>query len=337
MCKLFAITNTSKIKPKQLEKITKSVENTMSYEKDGLGITVLHKDGSIAGRKYLKTQAASVLNKPDTTSPISKPHSLELGEFNANAIQSMIIHGRTSTNSVSLTNTHPIVKHGLWLSHNGVVEDSGPKYNMTTSNDTEHIVERIATQGLEAIEKHISGYYACLYFKEHSKMLHVFRDSIAPLYIALVPKLETYIIATTEELIENACNAINVLSEVIEEVDDNVYFEVNGLDFNNIKQFEPKGRSAYSDSKAHLSLGKTFDFSPSEELIGSNELEFLVETETYSDDSWSFFLGHRSLTHFEFLQLGDDERLSCVVVRSDGTICSSDSKLNGLLYEGHSA
>lgn len=171
MCKLMCITKTDQIEAHDLEQLTKFVAGHMGKtEKDGFGITILKNDNSLYARRFLNPDNASmynmILNKSfivknvnDTGKPLEKDET----------VKSIIFHGRMSTNNISLVNTHPIVKHDIWLSHNGVVEDSGPKYKMNTSNDTEHMVERLS-QGISAIEKNITGYYATMSFKDDQKV-----------------------------------------------------------------------------------------------------------------------------------------------------------------------
>ena len=340
MCKLFSINNTSKLTKNQLENVVKTVENAMKVEKDGFGITALHNNGHIAARKYLKTYEASILKDSSPWTPVSKKSYQDIGKIFPDDITSLILHGRTSTNSVSLINTHPIIKNDHFLSHNGVVEDSGPKYIPTTSNDTEHIVERLTTQGLSAIEKYISGYYACMYFKKGSDSLHIFRDNIATLHIGYSEDLESYILATTQDLIKQVAKALKIKINNIDEVEDNVYFELTASnDFENIQYFTPKGRSSYSDSKSHLSLGYSFNDYSGKEYYSKNDYysmdsedEFLWEVENNADNTWTFMNDRISYTFEEFMKLSDDEKLKCEVIRSDGTICSVDVQRNGKIY-----
>ena len=62
------------------------------------------------------------------------------------------------------------------------------------------------------------------------------------------------------------------------------------------------------------------------------EEAFLEEIEEDADHSWSFFSGRESFTLFEFMDLADDEKLACTVVRADGTILSMDNRIDGKLF-----
>lgn len=340
MCKLMSFTNLKGQSVATVNKLTKVVAKAMnSTERDGFGVTLNTSKGLYA-RRFLKPLEANIVDPIPKPVPFLKINKNEVGTL-GNNIKSAIFHGRTSTNDSTLLNTHPIVKHGLWLSHNGVVEDSGPTYKMLTTNDTEHMVERMS-QGLKAIETYITGYYATMHYKQGSNAIHILKDNIAWLYSAELLELGGYVFATTESLIVDVCKTMGFKIGPVGELKNNIYFEVDGLSILNMSNITPKGRSAYSDNLASKSLGRKLDavtipdyYARDTYELTQDEMveEFLYEIEQDADSSWSFQYLGRSITLDEFFVLEAAEQLDCVVVRSDGTICSPD-KMNGLLYEG---
>lgn len=330
MCKLMTFTSLKNQSVKDLDKLTKIVSKAMySTEKNGFGVTV-NSDRGLFARRFLNPLDATVLGAIKNTAFLkpSKNQDGILGE----KLKSVIFHGRTSTNSVSLINTHPIVKHGLWLSHNGVVEDSGPKYDMITSNDTEHMIERISDNTFEST---ISGYYATMHFENGQDSIQIVKDSVASLYCAEVVELEGYCIATTSSLIESTLKAMGWTHRGIESVQDNIAFQVEGLSSFNIRTITPKGRSTYSDSLSTLSLGRSLPskYDSGETQDDRNE-EYMYELDNLADHTWEYYYFDQKLSYLEFFKLEYEQRMDCLVIRSDGTICSPDEN-NGLLHEGN--
>lgn len=341
MCKLFAVTNASKLKTSELEKMTRSVAKNMSSERDGFGVMLKKQNGELVTRRFLKPSQAT-LKMPPKAYPFSKQRINGQGEMTQFCkAASVAFHGRTSTNSVGLINTHPISKHGMHLIHNGVVEDHGPKYQMLTSNDTEHMVERIHDGTFEQV---ITGYYATIHYKDGDNMMRIIKDSTAMLYFVWSDQLDSFVFGTTESLITSVMKDMGFKHEPIQELQDNISLEFLGNKVMAQRTITPKGRSAYADSKSELSLGYSIDSkapayretaydSALRNTLTDEELEFLEEIETLADHTWTFFCGKDSFTLDEFLDLADDEKLSCTVIRADGTILSMDDRFNGKLFD----
>lgn len=348
MCKLFIMTNSSKLKTEQVETLIKTVSKRMNKtERDGFGLSVRGSKG-IFNRRFLKPKSASLLDKYSKLSFL-KPSMNEDGELGT--IDSLILHGRTSTNAGGLVNTHPISKNGFHLCHNGVVEDSGEKYVMQSQNDTEHVVHRFS-QGITEVEKHISGYYAFAAFQDGTDKLFIVKDSIASLYFAEVPSLDCHVFATTHELIVDALKSIGVKHLPIEDLLENTMLTYQGSKLISQDSIKPKGRSSYADSLASKSLGYSIgqstqwpeqkwqddmltvnDFS----ALDSPEELFFDEIYSEADHTWVFISCREHFSVNAFLELSEKEQLSATVIRADGTICSHDTDKNGKLWEGQAS
>lgn len=346
MCKLFIMTNTKKLKTEQVETLVKSVSKRMAKtERDGFGMSVRGSKG-VFNRRFLKPKAASMTDSFSKL-PFLKPSMNQDGELGT--VDALIFHGRTSTNALGLVNTHPISKHGLHLCHNGVVEDSGPKYKMQSQNDTEHVVERFS-QGMSEVEKHISGYYAFAAFKDGTDELFIAKDSIASLYFAEVPSLDCHVFATTHELITEALKSIGVKHLPIEDLKENTLLVYDGAHLMSQTDFVPKGRSTYADSLASKSLGYSLgeqvqwpeqkwndDILSYDQYRVTPEEIFFEELYAEADHTWVFIKGKTTYSVDEFLELPEADILKATIIRADGTICSPDELRNGKLWEGQSA
>lgn len=340
MCKIFTLTNASKIK--SFTKATKVIRDLVSEtERDGFGYAVQTTKGVFGERtvepeEFLPGSKLSPLNLPFAES-LDNSFGIR-GTVNGSAI----FHGRTSTNTRSLLNTHPIQKYGWTLIHNGVVSNNGPQYEMMTSNDTEHLIEFLATEGIGAVESHLTGYYAVNALGPDGR-LHVFRDSIAPLNIGWIESIESFAIATRASHIEKFCKAMGYKHGKINPIHDNAYVVFSGNEFEVQPDVKPRGRTSVESVHASKSLGVELD-DPSGNVLGEvfeserfseDEIMFLKEVTEFADSSYSFFdYRNGPITLADFKALSDDEKTYCTVIRPDGTVCSPDDYYSDRFYEG---
>ena len=184
-------------KVKQQNKLINTAAKLLSeYEKHGFGYVAQGERGVFGERSLSPSTFKTSFDVSDFEAPFVENKSNTFG-VKTKFSGSVLFHGRTSTNDISLINTHPINKRGWSLIHNGVVSNHGPKYEMTTTNDTEHLVEYLSTVGVSGIEQHLSGYYAIAAIAPDG-ITHILRDDTATLFVARVDSIDSYIIATTE-------------------------------------------------------------------------------------------------------------------------------------------
>lgn len=193
MCKIVIIPNASKVKD------FKDFSETMAYElsdqSDGFGFAAQGKKGVFGSRTLSPSSFAD--EKPPS---FAVGNRYDFGE-QSEVIGAAMFHGRVSTNYISIRNTHPIEREGWYLIHNGVVTHHGKKYKKNTSNDSEDVLFELMNGGITSVAKNLTGYYAVGAIDDNG-LVHVIRDSIASLYVAYSEKLETFIFATTTELID---------------------------------------------------------------------------------------------------------------------------------------
>ena len=339
MCKIVAFTNLSKVK--SLDRVIDiCAEYLNKYEHDGFGYTIQGTKGPFGERTTAPTFTRSF------TRPVINEKWV-IQNYNRYGVKTRtghagIFHGRTSTNHKTIENTHPIVKGGLHLIHNGVVSNQGPNYDMTTTNDTEHLAHYLTTMGISGVEANLSGYYAVCAIDEKTGDLIIFRDSIARLSCAYIESIDSFIFATTEVLIKEICKALNLKHSVISGVKDNTMLVFNKGFQVDYREIEPMGYTAKESIHAGKSLGVSLvpdsprtDWTkePAKEPdFTQDELSFLDEVENFADSTYSFFdFKKNPLTYDEFQSLEVDEKLYCIVIRSDGTLCSP-TDYNTLTY-----
>ena len=343
MCKLLILTNTQKVKSMKAL-VSTAAKLCAESERDGFGYFVQTSSG-VYGEKTLRPASfAYSMHRPDKNIPFSSRAYERIGK-RAKGVGAAVFHGRTSTNEVSLRNTHPIAKHGWTLCHNGVVSDHGPAYTRNTTNDTEHIVERLATGGIESVEKYLTGYYAFGALDPHG-ILHVVKDSTANLFVSWSEELDSYVFATKEDHITRLCDSLAVSCSVPAAVNNNTHLTFRRGELQSHTSIEPRGYTRNEASWSSASLGRALDvpaaksqpakqakqakppivterwFPTKQDQYTVDEQLFLLEIEQKADSSYSFkdYKGNL-LSYRDFINLEPEEQLCCTVVRPDGTIC----------------
>lgn len=259
MCKLLIVTNISKLTDKQLSTlIDKAAKPISKYERDGFGFAYTTEDGVYAERWVDPDEfAARKLKAGPYDHVLAQPAEFDsVGNAESKHVGGLLVHGRTSTNDVALMNTHPFINDKHVLIHNGVVQNVGEHVERVSTNDTEFILTHYTNGGMARVAESVSGYYACGMLDIATGNTIVFRDSTASLFVAWIAKFETYMFATTKEILIAAAAAIGVKRVSIRDAQLNfhVVFDKTGKLIDS-STFEPLKRSFGSlDDK---SLGRS--------------------------------------------------------------------------------
>jgi len=316
MCKVIIIPDASKIE--KFNEFTMVMADALSSMPDGYGYAAAGDQGVFGVR---------TLNPKAYVKGVKAPkfcyQDLEGFGKVSKVIGPAMFHGRMSTNVKSLTNTHPISRDGWHLIHNGVVTDHGPKYAMTTSNDSEHVLYRLINGGIESVAANLTGYYACGAIDDDG-LLHVFRDKTAPLYCAYSNVIESMIFATTEGLV-HAVGAYIKEELVPFEMKEETYLVFSGGDVVLEETFKSRGWDDFARSHAQRSLGWENDFYEQVSPAYNTELSEY----DLLDESYAYTLMSKALTYEEFVGLPFDNQLDCMITK-DGRLVDirSEFELN---------
>jgi hypothetical protein len=321
MCKIATFSNSTKLDIRKASEVIGKI--LLAQERDGFGYAV-QGSTNVFGEKCTADFFTSRLNVTHAVKlPIIEVRQSTFGHTDKPTGPAMF-HGRTSTNDRGLVNCHPMHKESWHLIHNGVVTDHGEKYVKNTTNDSEDLLHRLIL-GMGDVEKHLSGYYAFTAIDPQGR-LHVGRDSIATLYMAWLPKIESYLFCTTVELLESVCKALSIKYGPIDKVQDNSYFILNGNDLAFTSTISPRGYDSYSKSMASLSLGRDLEsYSTAFPEDGNlspdtQDIDALLEELDAIDDSYRIQDGTgEPITSETFKHLDDISRLDCLIQRPDGS------------------
>lgn len=267
MCKIFAMTSVEKIK--MTSDLIEIVRDAVckSNDRDGFGYAVNTLDGEIWGERTMTPFSFDAM-VPDVNGktkklPIVSPRlSNRFGPVGAENNVSFIAHGRLSTNKISLANTHPFLSENVALVHNGVVSDpnkaAGPR---KTSCDTEILLNLWEQDEITAIEENAGGYYA-IAILDRLGQLHIIKDDCAMLYVAFSPTAESYLIATTAEIIKDIASRMKWEIEPCERIMPNVYAVFRGNELHHNESIRPLGwhwddsDDSFTDSDVQKALGQ---------------------------------------------------------------------------------
>lgn len=343
MCKILMLTDGSRLDTKQLHKFLGYSNLALcARERDGFGWAALGTKG-VFGERYVKPNDFDFrIAKKAFNLPISVKNANSFGQL-SKVKGAVIAHGRTSTNNVSLANTHPFVKNNWTLIHNGVVQHHGDKYDMDSTCDTEHLAYNLSTGGVEAIERNITGYYAIGAISPDGK-LHVIKDATAQLNIAYVENIKSYIIGTTRDIIKEVADNMKWKISPIDAVTDNVHAVFEGNNMVHQASISPRGRSSYygGDDMDYLAAkafgyknersdkwdykNATSDWLTSEESRLTKQGGIVVNPlkEEVTKDCEIFMIDGTEIDFEDYQFLPVDERMKCTIIKSDGTWLERD-------------
>jgi len=334
MCKIFTFTNSTKLDIKKTSEII--AKRLSDLERDGYGYAVQGAQ-NVFGEKSIADRFTSRLNALHIVKlPIIEKRQLVFGEVDK-PTGPALFHGRTSTNDKGLLNCHPMQKDSWHLIHNGVVGDNGPKYKKLTTNDSEDLLHRLIL-GIDQVEKHLSGYYAFAAISPDGR-LHIGRDSVATLYIAWVDKIQSYVISTTENLIENILDDLKLKYGPIDKIENNIYMIFNGNDIVFQKAIKPIGYDYKQASYASKSLGRdltgtssayefnTYDYYESNKYgdftaFDSSEIQEsddIHDELDIMDDTYRILSDGETITRQEFYKLDYINQSACTIFRPDNS------------------
>lgn len=261
MCKIVGFSKLELTKPR-LNNLLCNVRDCMlgMRQEDGFGFACNSKDTGLYFERYVNPIDFQGINPNEHLSNYGPLLDVIDFEYSQSGIFTglngpLIIHGRTSTNDICVENTHPIVKAGIALIHNGVVNYTGPKRECLTTCDSEHILNAfVYGKGFQEWSQHFSGWAAIMALEEEGS-LTIARDDTAPLVVARLNN-GSFVFASCKELI--TCVAMSLKQRV----------STYTVQRSTIIRFEVNGKVNISSTpqmkSAALSTRKCFGFEQSE-------------------------------------------------------------------------
>jgi len=305
MCKIILIPDAKSVP--HWERFTRVCQELLSDMSDGFGYAYQSINGVARYRTTLDGERAWC------------------GEH-GKAIGAAMFHGRVSTNTLGLVNTHPIAKNEAYIVHNGVVTHHGESYAQDTQNDTEHVLYNYLSGGIASIADNLTGYYACGIIDADGTFL-VFRDGIANLVGAYSVTLGSMVFATNQALLDGIGDYLGETLVGTQVPNDTCYVYKDGVLVDTVS-LKSRGYGVTESMWASRSLGyeldsyaraKTWEESNDDAaLLDYVSEEYLSEFD-YFDHSYDYWFQDKQITYGEFMALGVRDQIECVIYRHDGS------------------
>ena len=218
MCKIMTIIGIGKDKGLEARRFAEIARPWLTESDfDGFGYAAAGKQG-LFGERWLNVEEAFKASTPHAYAELTGG-SVEVG-LGSNAFgtsqdwstaTTVLLHARASTNTVNMANTHPFVKNGVALVHNGVIHNAD-KFSRTLSTcDSEAILSLYLEHGVagdtheaQQLVNKLTGWYAfAALTTEH---VDVMKDGSTSLYFAVVPELgDAKVYCTSDTILAAAC------------------------------------------------------------------------------------------------------------------------------------
>lgn len=271
MCKVLIIPGVKPEKRQEAQKFIEAAGKKMSYspDNDGFGYACIYPDGNIYGEKWLKNDDAFKNRVSSVPSPeklrlremfgdalkgVTEDAPMEYEEFGSKGEgepTSFLVHARKKTKGdVSLQNTHPFYEHGvehdIAIIHNGTISNheqlSDKKYSTC---DSEVIMHEYLDKGMHNnsegvidLAKDLIGSYAVGVLTnaleeesgEYYPVVDIFKSN-KPLFCGYIKELDTFVFATTKEIIEYGCTHANMtlVDKSTYELEDGRFFRLDAV------------------------------------------------------------------------------------------------------------
>jgi predicted glutamine amidotransferase len=196
----------------------------------GFGYAAVSATTGLFGQKWVNPDDAFVVDRysdADKTMIANLGVSIEVpdrtktyAEFGTHGadIHTAVLHGRFSTNTISIENTHPFVigsgDTSTALIHNGVISNTHVLKNITSTCDSECILNlysdsAVATQPseIQRVADMLSGWYACAVITKLNGawIMDIFKETASKLFVTWVNELNAAVFCTTEEILYKTC------------------------------------------------------------------------------------------------------------------------------------
>lgn len=224
------------------------------FDKDGFGYSAYSAETGLYGERWL--DVTKLWKKPEQF--VVPSALLQLGDMidmprppaagyscfgtSGKTLKSVVLHGRNSTNTISIQNTHPFVdaEATMALSHNGVITNAAKfaEKDQISTCDSESILNLYKNHNVKTEPANIDclgilleGWYAVAVHHADG-VVDIFKEARSNLYVAHVPELgpKALVFATTENIIEAACEAAKFAKPVCHKVNAGVLtrFDADG-------------------------------------------------------------------------------------------------------------
>ena len=233
MCKIMVMSGINETNRKLALEFTKQMAMQISPgNNDGLGYAAVTTEGELFGERWHKNSEAfverpapSIQTKEETNIikqynefliPNVKPISYnKFGVINEDSIAAITLHTRLATSGKEFINTHPFVRGGTSLIHNGVIANARELEMIQSTCDSEAILNLYVKHGvtnnisnIQKVADKLQGYYACGVITETKKygyVVDIFKDTRANLSASYIRDMNIMVFSTQANDVAAVC------------------------------------------------------------------------------------------------------------------------------------
>ena len=232
MCKILAVAGiTDKNRKKVWEFVVASnVHMTAAADKDSVGYAAITAKGELFGERWMDyTDAFSYRPTPGegkwvedfcgALGPAVNTSYNKFGTLDSPHAVGIILHARHATCALTIENAHPFVRDNIALIHNGVIRNDKELTKLTSTCDSECILNEYVTKDvrsnpndIQKVVDKLEGYYACgvLGHTEDGPYLDIFKDIGAQLICAKIRELGCTVFCTKYEIVQATCKDLGL-------------------------------------------------------------------------------------------------------------------------------
>ena len=222
MCKIMMVPG---IKPENSEAAwawaVTAAPQLVSSDKHAFGYAALSRTTGLFGEKWtnvenafntfgLSKEVEATLTELSANEVNNKENYAQFGNRSAD-IGAIILHARHATCERNIQNAHPFVRDGLALIHNGVITNSKLLTNISSTCDSETILNEYvdydvqnSPELIDEVTQTISGWYAVAVLgnsADGTPIMDIFKESKASLFVAWVDELGAAVYCTQPGII----------------------------------------------------------------------------------------------------------------------------------------
>lgn len=248
-------------------------------DNDGLGYVATGRRG-LWGERWFDTDKAwkdrTILEASEEDLEVIKrlPNLLKLPEQTYNRFgaadpdgaTSVLLHSRMATCDKNLTNVHPFVSNDgkTALVHNGVISNSKQIGTINSTCDSESILKLYLDNGVSKdpnsitqVIKELQGYFACGVMgtdAEGISYVDVFKNDTAGLCVSMIKELNSLVLCTNKEILENTCKKLGFTMSRPVSIADDIMIRFNAITGDVMSTHKYSSNARYSSYS-----GRTYD------------------------------------------------------------------------------
>lgn len=239
MCKILVIPSVHKSKSAEAYSLLKASRPFLTAtDSDGFGYAAVA-NNQMFGENWLDPSDAFENKGTDVTEIMDKQllqrygsmvdKTLKLSRYRHYGTQTaslavkeataFLAHARYSTCAKNIQNTHPFYRGNTALIHNGVIENSYQLTNITSTCDSETILNeyidskvRQAPMRIQDVASRLEGWYAVAILTQTQGrwVVDIFKESQSSLICGFVKELDATVFCTTESILKGAVKAVKM-------------------------------------------------------------------------------------------------------------------------------